>query len=189
MLLLENQLPFCVLLELFSMAMPNERDPLVPLVDKASGFFKWMFPGSRLERSNIISSHECKHLLDLVYHNWLLRSPPVLPRESEAKSIKAEFIRSAKELKEAGIRFGKQEESYGLFQGTNVMISDRDRFYYAQVFERVEMHCARRHNEWMAKLRRDYFNNPWSLISFLAALSLLLLTFLQTLFTVMSYYK
>ncbi|KAJ6713849.1 hypothetical protein OIU85_025470 [Salix viminalis] len=100
MLLLENQLPFCALLELFSMAMPNERDPLV---DKVSGFFKWMLPGSRLERNNIISSHECKHLLDLVYHNWLLRSPPVLPRESEAKSIKSEFIRSAKELKEAGI--------------------------------------------------------------------------------------
>ncbi|KAJ6393049.1 hypothetical protein OIU77_022516 [Salix suchowensis] len=270
MLLLENQLPFCVLLELFSMAMPNERDPLV---DKASGFFKWMFPGSRLKRSNIISSHECKHLLDLVYHNWLLRTPLVLPRESEAKNIKSEFIHSAKELKEAGIKFCKQEESYGLFQGvrfekgmmkipcltvvdtteslfrnliayeqcsqrqnlyvtdyitlmdclintredvqilrhcgiienglgddemacmlfnnlgTNVMISDRDRFYYAQVFERVEMHCARRHNVWMAKLRRDYFNSPWSLISFLAALSLLLLTFLQTLFTVMSYYK
>uniref|UniRef100_A0A6N2MR95 Uncharacterized protein n=1 Tax=Salix viminalis TaxID=40686 RepID=A0A6N2MR95_SALVM len=271
MLLVENQLPFCVLLELFSMAMPNER---VPLVDKASGFFKWMFPGSRLERNNIISSQECKHLLDLVYHNWLLPSPPVLPTKSEAKNIKSEFIRNAKELKEAGIKFGKQEESYGLFQGvrfekgmmkipcltvvdtteslfrnliayeqcsqghepqyvtdymtlmdclintpedvqilrhcgiidnglgddkmvcmlfnnlgTNVMISDRDRFYYAQVFERVEMHCARRRNVWMAKLRRNYFNSPWSLISFIAALSLLLLTFLQTLFTVMSYYK
>uniref|UniRef100_A0A6N2MMB1 Uncharacterized protein n=1 Tax=Salix viminalis TaxID=40686 RepID=A0A6N2MMB1_SALVM len=73
--------------------------------------------------------------------------------------------------------------------GTNVMISDRDRFYYAQVFERVEMHCARRRNVWMAKLRRNYFNSPWSLISFIAALSLLLLTFLQTVFTVMSTFK
>ncbi|KAJ6713128.1 hypothetical protein OIU79_009177 [Salix purpurea] len=272
MLLLENQLPFCVLLELFSMAMPNEREDL--FVVMASGFFKWMFPGSEVERSNTISSQECKHLLDLVYHNWLLPSPPVMPIESEAKNIKSEFmIRSAKELKEAGINFGKQEESYGLFQGvrfekgmmkipflkvvdtteslfrnliayeqcsqrqhlyitdyitlmdclintredvqilrhcgiienglgddemvcmlfnklgTNVMISDRDLFYYAQVFEQVEMHCARRRNVWIAKLRRNYFNSPWSLISFVAALSLLLLTFLQTLFTVMSYYK
>ncbi|KAJ6713851.1 CINNAMOYL-COA REDUCTASE-LIKE PROTEIN [Salix viminalis] len=37
--------------------------------------------------------------------------------ESEAKNIKSEFIHSAKELKETGIKFGKQEESYGLFQG------------------------------------------------------------------------
>ncbi|KAJ6702320.1 putative proteinD DEPENDENT EPIMERASE/DEHYDRATASE [Salix koriyanagi] len=160
-------------------------------------------------------------------------------QESEAMNIKAEFIRSAKELKEAGIKFGKQEESYGLFQGSqhlyvtdfitlmdclintredvqilrhcriienglgddemvcmlfnnlgiNVMLSDRDRFYYAQVFERVEMHCARRRNVWMAKLRRNYFNSPWSLISFIGALSLLLLTFLQTVFTVMSTFK
>ncbi|KAJ6393045.1 hypothetical protein OIU77_022512 [Salix suchowensis] len=270
MLLVENLLPFCVLLKLFSMAMPNERDPFV---SKASGFFKWMFPGSRLERNNIISSQECKNLLDLVYHNWLLRSPDVLPRESEAKNIKSEFIRSAKELKEAGIKFGKQEESYELFQGVrfekgmmkipclkvvdtteslfrnliayeqcshrqhlyvtdyitlmaclintredvqilrhcgiienglgddemvcmlfsklgiNVMLSNHDHFYFAQVFERVEKHCARRRNVWLAKLRRNYFNSLWSLISFVAALSLLLLTLIQTVFTVMSPFK
>ncbi|KAB5573116.1 hypothetical protein DKX38_000310 [Salix brachista] len=63
MLLLENQLPFCVLLELFSMAMLNAREDL--FVVMASVFFQWMFPGSRLKTNNIISSQECKHLLDL----------------------------------------------------------------------------------------------------------------------------
>ncbi|KAJ6428275.1 hypothetical protein OIU84_023656 [Salix udensis] len=268
MLLLENQLPFCVLSKLFSMAMPHERDPFV---SKALCFFKWLFPGMRFKTSNISSSQECKHLLDLVYHNCLLPSPFVLPSESEAKIIKLKFIRSAKELKEAGIRFGKQEESYRLFQGvcfekgmmkipcltvvdtteslfrnliayeqcsqrqhlyvtdyiilmdclintredvqilrhcgiienalgddemvcmlfnklgTYVMPSNHS--YYDQLFDRVENHCARRRNVWLAKLRHNYFNSPWSLISVIAALSLLLLTFLQTLFTVMSYYK
>ncbi|KAJ6713853.1 hypothetical protein OIU85_025474 [Salix viminalis] len=271
MLLLENQLPFCVLLKLFSMAMPYEREDL--FVDKASGCYEWMFPGSRLEISNIISSQECKHLLDLVYHNWLLRSPDVLPRESEAENTGYELIRSAKELKEAGIRFGRQEESYGLFQGVHfekgmmkipcltvedateslfrnliayeqcsqsqhlyvtdymilmdclintredvqilrhcgiienglgddemvcklfnklgihVMFPDPERFYYAQLFQRVEKHCARRRNVWLAKLRREYFNSPWTLISFIAAFSLLLLTLIQTVFTVMSYFE
>jgi len=269
-LLLENQLPFCVLLKLSSMAMPNEK---VPFIDKASGFFEWMYPGSRLERSNTISSHECKHLLDLVYHKWLLRSPSELPSGIEAKNTKLEFIRSAKELKDAGIKFGKQEGSFGLFLGVrfekdmikipclkiddtteslfrnliayeqcsqrqhlyvtdyitlmdclintredvrilrhrgiienglgddemvctlfnklgiNVMISDRGRFYYAQLFEGVEKHCAQRRNVWLVKLRRNHFNSPWSLISFLAALTLLLLTLVQTVFTVMSYFK
>uniref|UniRef100_A0A6N2M5C2 Uncharacterized protein n=1 Tax=Salix viminalis TaxID=40686 RepID=A0A6N2M5C2_SALVM len=215
MMLLENQLPFCVLLKLFSMAMP----------------------------------------------------------ESEAENTEYEFIRSAKELKEAGIRFGKQAGSYRFFQGVHfekgmikipcltvedateslfrnliayeqcsqsqhlyvtdyiilmdclintredvqilrhcriienglgddemvcklfnklgihVMFPDRDRFYYAQLFQRVEKHCARRRNIWLAKLRRDYFNSPWTLISFIAAFSLLLLTLIQTVFTVMSYFK
>ncbi|KAJ6307551.1 hypothetical protein OIU76_017363 [Salix suchowensis] len=82
-------------------------------------FFKWMFPGSEVERSNIISSQEYKHLLDLVYYNGLLPSPSPLPSESEAENEEFEFIRSAKELKEARIRFGKQEGSYGLFQGVH----------------------------------------------------------------------
>ncbi|KAJ6393046.1 hypothetical protein OIU77_022513 [Salix suchowensis] len=112
MLLLENQLPFCVLLKLFSMAMPNER---VPLVDKASGFFKWMFPGSRLERNNIISSQECKHLLDLVYHNWLLRSPDVLPRESEAMNIKSDIRTSGDALRSAAQCMDGEAEA-SLFQ-------------------------------------------------------------------------
>ncbi|KAJ6393043.1 hypothetical protein OIU77_022510 [Salix suchowensis] len=68
MLLLENQLPFCVLLELFSMAMPNVREDI--FVVMASVFFNSMFPGSRLERNNIISSQECKHLLDLYSTEW-----------------------------------------------------------------------------------------------------------------------
>ncbi|KAF9688881.1 hypothetical protein SADUNF_Sadunf01G0034000 [Salix dunnii] len=272
MLLLENQLPFCVLLKLFSMAMPDEND--ITFIKKASVFFKWMFPGSRHERrGSIISFQEFKHLLDLVYHNWLLPSPSMLPSESDVKNINLEFIRSAKELKEAGIKFGKQAGSYGLFQGVRfekgmikipclkvvdtteslfrnliayeqcsqrqhlyvtdyitlmdclintredvqilrhcgiivnglgddemvcnlfnklgiyVMMSDRDRFFYAQEFKQVEKHCARRRNVWLAKLRRDYFNSPWTLISFIAALSLLLLTFLQTLFTIMSHFK
>ena len=263
-LLLENQLPFCVLLKLSSMAMPNEK---VPFIDKASGFFKGMYPGSRLERNNTISSHECKHLLDLVYHNWLL------PSGKEAKSTNFELIRSARELKEVGIKFGKQEESFGLFLGArfekdtikiphlkiddtteslfrnliayeqcsqrqhlyvtdyitlmdclintpedvrilrhrgiienrlgddemvctlfnklgiNVVISERGRFYYGHLFKGVEKHCAQRRNVWLAKLWRNHFNSPWSLISFLAALTLLLLTLLQTVFTVMSYSK
>ncbi|XP_034895100.1 UPF0481 protein At3g47200-like [Populus alba] len=267
-LLLENQLPFCVLLKLSSMAMPNEN---VPFIDKASVFFKWMYPSSELERSNTISSHECKHLLDLLYHNWLLPSPSERHSGIEAKNTK--FIRSAKELKEVGIKFGKQEESFGLFLGVrfekdmikiprlkiedtteslfrnliayeqcsqrqhlyvtdyitlmdclintpedvrilrhrgiienglgddemvctlfnklgiNVMMSDRGLFYYAQLFEDVEKHCTQRRNVWLAKLWHNHFNSPWSLISFLAALTLLLLTLLQTVFTVMSYFK
>ncbi|KAL9408615.1 hypothetical protein AB3S75_047067 [Citrus x aurantiifolia] len=64
-----------------------------------------------------------------------------------------------------------------------------EKFYYWEVFNKVIHHCSRRRNKWMAKLRHDYFNTPWAIISVLAALFLLLLTLLQSLFAVISYYQ
>ncbi|XVE81430.1 hypothetical protein DITRI_Ditri15bG0062700 [Diplodiscus trichospermus] len=60
-------------------------------------------------------------------------------------------------------------------------------FYYTEVFNKINRHCSRRWNRWMANLKHNYFNSPWSLISVLAAVLLLLLTVLQTLFSILSY--
>ncbi|XP_012465371.1 UPF0481 protein At3g47200 [Gossypium raimondii] len=62
-------------------------------------------------------------------------------------------------------------------------------FYYADIFGRVNEHRQRKWNKWKAALKKNDFNTPWSLISFLAALVLLLLTLLQTIFSVLSYVK
>ncbi|OMO76026.1 hypothetical protein COLO4_25737 [Corchorus olitorius] len=48
-------------------------------------------------------------------------------------------------------------------------------FYYDEIFVDVKKHCARRWSIWKAKLSRDYFNSPWALLSFLAALLIILL--------------
>ncbi|KAK8582670.1 hypothetical protein V6N13_069442 [Hibiscus sabdariffa] len=61
-------------------------------------------------------------------------------------------------------------------------------FYYAHVFGRVNQHCQRKWNRWKAVLKTNYFNSPWSHISFLAATLLLLLTAIQTVFSFLSYY-
>ncbi|KAI8012377.1 UPF0481 protein [Camellia lanceoleosa] len=47
---------------------------------------------------------------------------------------------------------------------------------YEEVYNNVNEHCRGKWNIWLAILRRKYFNNPWALISFLAAVVLLLLT-------------
>lgn len=70
--------------------------------------------------------------------------------------------------------------------GDGVVLDDAQ-FYYSEVFNKVNLHCSRRRNKWKAKLRHNYFNNPWAIISFLAAVVLLLLTFVQSLFSVLSY--
>ncbi|KAJ9128819.1 hypothetical protein P3X46_034445 [Hevea brasiliensis] len=64
-----------------------------------------------------------------------------------------------------------------------------DRALYADIQKNVDKHCKRQWNQWMAKLRHDYFNGPWALISVSAAAILFLLTGTQTVYSVLSYYK
>ncbi|KAL2492324.1 hypothetical protein Adt_27952 [Abeliophyllum distichum] len=71
--------------------------------------------------------------------------------------------------------------------GKNIIISDK--FSYSNIFHIVHNHCGRTRNIWMATLRRDYFSSPWALISLLAAITLLVLTIIQTTFAILSYCK
>ncbi|KAI8011365.1 UPF0481 protein [Camellia lanceoleosa] len=68
--------------------------------------------------------------------------------------------------------------------GNNIVIPF---FGYPEVYNNVNKHCEERWNRWLAILRRDYFNTPWALISFLAALLLLVLTVVQTIFSILSF--
>ncbi|KAM1009234.1 hypothetical protein ACFX13_045533 [Malus domestica] len=70
-----------------------------------------------------------------------------------------------------------------LYNDTTVMGS-----YYGNLCQKVSDHYNRRWNKWMEKLRRDHFNSPWAIISLVAALILLVLTVLQTVYTIHQYY-
>ncbi|KAK6114947.1 hypothetical protein DH2020_007216 [Rehmannia glutinosa] len=84
---------------------------------------------------------------------------------------------------------GDDEMVYHMFNllGRNILVSPD--FCYAGVYEKVNGHCGRRTNRWMANLRRDYFNTPWSFIKFCAAVLVILFTATQTVFGVLSYVK
>ncbi|KAH7856825.1 hypothetical protein Vadar_005912 [Vaccinium darrowii] len=69
---------------------------------------------------------------------------------------------------------------------TCVFVS-RGGFCYSEVFHDINVYCKCRHNIWKAKLRRDYFNSPWKIISFLGVVFLLLLSFAQTMLSGLSY--
>ncbi|KAI7998338.1 UPF0481 protein [Camellia lanceoleosa] len=60
-------------------------------------------------------------------------------------------------------------------------------FYYGDVSREVNQYYRSQWPRWRAILKRDYFNNPWFIASFIAAIVILVLTFLQTLFTILSY--
>ncbi|XP_022722895.1 UPF0481 protein At3g47200-like isoform X1 [Durio zibethinus] len=61
--------------------------------------------------------------------------------------------------------------------------------FYSEVFNNVNIYCSRRWNKWIANLKHNYFNSPWALVSILAAVVLLQLTLVQTVFSVLSYVK
>ncbi|KAF5181451.1 hypothetical protein FRX31_028964 [Thalictrum thalictroides] len=67
-------------------------------------------------------------------------------------------------------------------------------FHYGELFLRLGLYtqtgCNRQranlHN-WYVILKRDYFSSPWAFISFIAAVVLLLLTAIQTMYAIRSY--
>ncbi|CAN6681770.1 unnamed protein product [Malus baccata var. baccata] len=67
--------------------------------------------------------------------------------------------------------------------GTGMVV---DNYCYAPLCEDLNSYCGKRRHKWMANLRQNYFNTPWSIISVVAAVILLLLTFIQTVCTVIS---
>ncbi|CAA2976086.1 Hypothetical predicted protein [Olea europaea subsp. europaea] len=71
--------------------------------------------------------------------------------------------------------------------GKNIIISDK--FSYSNIFYFVNRHCLHKWNIWMATLRREYFNSPWARISVGAAIFLLGLAIIQTVFAILSYRK
>jgi hypothetical protein len=62
-------------------------------------------------------------------------------------------------------------------------------FLYSDLYREVNAYCRRPCNLWRAMFKRDYFGNPWSIISLMAAFLILVFTFSQTLYSVISYYK
>ncbi|CAN6338305.1 unnamed protein product [Urochloa humidicola] len=56
------------------------------------------------------------------------------------------------------------------------------------VHREVSAYCRRRRNRWRANLVHTYFRSPWSFMSLAAAVFLLVMTVLQTVYTVMPYY-
>ncbi|KAH7857042.1 hypothetical protein Vadar_008397 [Vaccinium darrowii] len=60
-------------------------------------------------------------------------------------------------------------------------------FCYGGVARKINEYHRSQWPTWRATLRRDYFNNPWSISSFIAAILLLCFSSLQTLFVILSY--
>lgn len=73
------------------------------------------------------------------------------------------------------------------------IVYDLDECYLSKQMKGVNEYCkayyATRWHVWWTNLIRDYFSSPWTFLSLLAAIVLLLLTAAQTFYTVYAYYR
>lgn len=60
---------------------------------------------------------------------------------------------------------------------------------FDELSRKINMYCNRRRNRWRANLMHSYFNTPWAIISVIAAAVLMLLTIVQTWYTIGQYYQ
>ncbi|XP_059461486.1 UPF0481 protein At3g47200-like [Corylus avellana] len=62
-------------------------------------------------------------------------------------------------------------------------------FLYTDLYHEVYAYYRCSRNRWRAILKRDYFNNPWTSLSVIAAILILLFSLLQTLCSILTYYR
>ncbi|CAL9111917.1 unnamed protein product [Musa textilis] len=60
--------------------------------------------------------------------------------------------------------------------------------YLSPLYKKVSDHHKHQWRRWNAELKRHYFSNPWVTLSVIAAIILLCLNFIQTLYSVLGYY-
>jgi hypothetical protein len=96
------------------------------------------------------------------------------------------------------VDFLKDKGILSLYLGTEDVASIFNRLYsdasvgaflYSDLYREVNAFCRRPCNRWRATLKRDYFGNPWAIISLVAAFLILIFTFLQAFYSVFSYHK
>ncbi|MQM15321.1 hypothetical protein Taro_048263 [Colocasia esculenta] len=85
---------------------------------------------------------------------------------------------------------GNDEEVADLFNRLcQEVVFDINDSYLSTLSGQVNRYYNQRWNSWRASLKHNYFSNPWAIISLVAAMVLLLLTFVQSFYGVYAYYK
>ncbi|CAN1252417.1 UPF0481 protein At3g47200 [Linum perenne] len=99
----------------------------------------------------------------------------------------AEYLSNRKILENC---LGTDEEVTRLFNELGKEVAtDLQTAYLGEMVEEVNRYCVDRWNIGWSEFKLTYFASPWSFVSASAVGLALLLTFLQTFFTVYAYYR
>ena len=81
---------------------------------------------------------------------------------------------------------GSNIEVSELFNNLGKFVTVPNCCHFNHINKPLREHCNRRWNKAIATLKHNYFNTPWTIVSFLGAILLLVLTILQTIFSSIS---
>ncbi|KAJ4869851.1 Uncharacterized protein Rs2_48576 [Raphanus sativus] len=81
---------------------------------------------------------------------------------------------------------GIAEDVSKLFNSMCQEVVYGEELHFQSLSENLHAYCNTPRNRWKAVLRRDYFQNPWSVASVLAAVLLLILTFIQAICSILA---
>ncbi|XXG52850.1 hypothetical protein AAC387_Pa03g1056 [Persea americana] len=85
--------------------------------------------------------------------------------------------------------FGSDEEVATIFNQLTGGAMDYQPAKVRGIYQAVEKYCRNKHRYWLVILLRDYFSNPWTSAKVFAAVILLVLAFIQTFFSMYSYFR
>ncbi|KAI9124778.1 hypothetical protein K1719_004105 [Acacia pycnantha] len=207
LILLENQLPFFVIEEIFNKAFPHDCCSSLPsfLTCTVKGFN--LYIPYNLEPTPDI---QIRHFTDLLRSCHLQERMP--PRYPFSEGVLKSHILSynANALQEAGIKLKSNTDSTsGLldlkFSGHNLeipqlLVDGKTEILFRNMIALEQCHypdasyitdyalvldSSYRRHRMMATLRRDYCNTPWHTVASIAGILLLVLTIVQTIFSVL----
>uniref|UniRef100_A0A7N2LBM0 Uncharacterized protein n=2 Tax=Quercus lobata TaxID=97700 RepID=A0A7N2LBM0_QUELO len=78
---------------------------------------------------------------------------------------------------------GSDEEMFKFFKEISTC-SIQDRSIYRKVRQDIEKHCRSKIRTWVAEIIYKYFRNPWSALGLFAAIAVVVLSIVQTYFTI-----
>lgn len=95
-------------------------------------------------------------------------------------------------LRESGIvknYLGSEAEVAELFNGLCKGVSLPPKDVFEKLHSKVIKHYGSKFKVWFAQFIKDYFSSPWKFLALLGAILALVLTLLQTIYSILAYYK
>ncbi|KAF3774593.1 UPF0481 protein [Nymphaea thermarum] len=175
MLLLENQIPLLVLRKLVEVGKLNSINSDAYLNQLISSFYR---PTPEYRFASVPSFRERGILRSDEVTSYIVFMDSLIDTAEDVSLLCSRGI--------AKNHLDSDEDAADVFNklGDGITYTpDEERYKDLQSYVASDWNVAR------AYLKRNYFQNPWSILSLLAAIALLILTFIQTLFSVLAVTK
>ncbi|XP_059638463.1 UPF0481 protein At3g47200-like [Cornus florida] len=128
---------------------------------------------------NLIALEHCHYTLDSYIMDYVFFMDNLI-----------DTVKDADLLIQRGIiqnLLGDSSEVAGLFNNlTSEMLWWSENYYFHDTCEKLNAYCKVTRHKWKAKLEHDYFSTPWRTASTVAAFILLVLSFIQTICSIIS---